>query len=389
MFGGGGMSTSDISGLANQEAQLNRTNSYSPIYGGMTWSQGPGSGQQYKAGDEFNGNTVVANPSTGELGYMDGLVFKSLPDGGNTANGPWTQTQTLSPFMQSLFGQASDLTGRIGQDMQPFDQSITAPSFDPNFEANQQQQAYNFSKGNMDPQWAIQEQQLKGQMAAQGLHPGDPGYDQAMGQFQNQKQQAYGQALSGSYQTGVQAGATRTATQAAAMQAQIQRALTQSGWTTGQIQQLLGMLPGGPSGQAQPVSLVGPAMQNQLAQQQMQSQFWNNLIGGGAMLGAGALAHSDVEAKEEFADPAPAIEEFLEAAEPSEYSYKPEYKSSPLAGEGRYVSPMAQGLERSTIGRSMVVDTPAGKVVDYGKSFGALLGSLSHLNKKLNSIMGL
>ena len=380
MFGGGGMSAGDVSALARQEAQLNRTNTYSPIYGGTQWSQSGGGGagvpQTINPWDPID----VANQKQASNEGMSG---------GGGGGGTWTQTQTLSPFMQQLFDAAQGLTGRVGQDMQGFDNSITAPNVDPNFEAEQQKQAYKFATGNMDPQWAVQEQQLRGQMAAQGLHPGDPGYQQAMDAFQRQKAQAYNQAQAGSYQTGVQAGATRTATQAAAMQAQIQRALTKSGWTTSQIQQLLGILPGGPSGQAQPVGVVGPALQNQLAQQQMQSQFWNNLIGGGAMLGAGALAHSDVEAKEEFADPAPAIEEFLEAAEPAEYSYKPEYKGSPLAGEGRYVSPMAQGLERSSIGRSMVVDTPAGKVVDYGKSFGALLGSLSHLNKKLNSIMGL
>jgi len=385
MFGGGGYSTQDLSNLAQQEATLNRTNTYSPIYGGTTWSQGPasaGGGGGSQVLGSGPGGEVIQGPNGPEL----------VPGGtGDTGSngGPWTQTQTLSPFMQSLFNQAQGLTGRLGQDMQPFDQSITAPNFDPNFEQQQQQQAYKFATSTLDPQWNIQEQNLKGSLAAQGLHPGDPGYEQAMTQFQTQKNAAYQQANAGSYQTGVQAGATRTATQAAAMQAEIQRALTQSGWTANQIQQLLGMLPGAPSGQAQPVSLVQPALQNQLAQQQMQSQFWNNLIGGGAMVGAGFAAHSDVEAKEDFADPAPAIEEFLQSAEPAEYSYKPEYKSSPLAGEGRYVSPMAQGLERSTIGKSMVIDTPAGKVVDYGKSFGALLGSLSHLNKKLNTIMGL
>ena len=51
---------------------------------------------------------------------------------------------------------------------------------------------------------------------------------------------------------------------------------------------------------------------------------------------------------------------------------------------------MAQGLERSQIGRQMVMEGPDGtKVVDYGKSFGSILGALSHINKKINSVMGL
>jgi len=384
MFGGGGMSPAELSGLAQEEAQLNRTNTWSPIYGGTTWSSGGGGGG--------GGGNMPTVQSAGINPWDSPDVVQQkiqAAGGGPGGNGTWTQTQTLSPFEQQIFNTAQDLPGRLGQDLQPFDDSIVAPNFDPNFEQTQQNEAYKYDTSKLDPQWNIQEQQLKGSLASQGLHPGDPGYQQAMQQFQTSKNAAYDQARSGSYQQGVQAGATRTATQSAAMQAEIQRALTKSGWTTGQIQQLLGILPGGPSGQAQPVSLVQPALQNQLAQQQMQAQFWNNIIGGGAMLGAGALAGSDIEAKEDFSDPGPAIEEFLQAAEPSEYSYKPEFKSSPIHGDGRYVSPMAQGLEKTAIGKSMVIDTPAGKVVDYGKSFGALLGSLSHLNKKLNQVMGL
>src|SRR5262249_38330205 len=149
-------------------------------------------------------------------------------------------------------------------------------------------------------------------------------------QFQASKNAAYNQAQAGSYQTGVQAGATRTATQNMAMQAEIQRALAKSGWTTSQIQQLLGILGPNPTGPGAQSNLLGPSLQNSQLQQQLQAQLGNNLIGGTAMLLASA---SDVEAKEDFSDPAPAIEEFLQSAEPSEYSYKPEYHASPLAGE--------------------------------------------------------
>ena len=231
----------------------------------------------------------------------------------------------------------------------------------------------------MDPQWAQQEQQLRGQMAAQGLHPGDPGYQQAMDQFQRQKAQAYNQAQSGSYLTGVQAGSQREATRVQALQAQIAEQLQKSGWSLGQINALMAGLPAPPGGQGPQTGLLGAGLQNSLAQQQMQAQLMNNVMGGATSLGGAAIiagAMSDVNAKEDFSDPAPAIEEFLEAAEPSEYSYKPEFA---FAGEGRHVSPMAQNLERSTIGKTMVVDTPVGKVVDYGKSFGAVLGALERL----------
>ncbi len=342
MGGGNGMDESSIHRLAQTQTVLNRPNTSSPIYGGTQWVQDP-----------------------------------NRPD-------YFTEQQVLSPYAQQRFDLAQGLMGRVRGEMGGFDPNTTNPTMDPQFEAEQQQQAYKFATGNMDPQWAIQEQQLKGQMAAQGLHPGDPGYNQAMNQFQNQKQQAYNQANAGSYATGVQAGATRMNTEVQAMQGQIARQLAASGWSLGQINALLAGLPGAPQGGQNSADMMGLTVQNQLAQQQMQQSGMN--AGIGAIATIGAAAASDVNVKEDFADPAPAIEEFLQSAEPSEYSYKP---NTPLGGEGRYVSPMAQNLEQSQIGRSMVVETPTGKVVDYGKSFGAILGTLSHLNKKLNTVMGL
>ena len=351
MPGSGGMSAGDIHGLAQEQTRLDRPNVYSPVYGSTTWQQDPN------------------HPDT------------------------YTETQSLSPYMQQRFDLAQRLMGNVAGEMKPLDMSgIPDLSMDPNFEANQQQQAYKFAAGNMDPQWAIQEQQLKGQMAAQGLHPGDPGYNQAMNQFQNQKQQAYGQANAGAYQTGVQAGATRMNTAVQSMQAQIAEQLQKSGWSLGQINALMAGMPGAPQGQQQQSGLLQAGMQNSLAQQAMNSQMMNNIIGGGASLGGAAIigtalaGASDVNVKENFTDPAPALEEFLQSAEPSEYNYKAD---SPFPSEGRHISPMAQNLEKSAIGRSMVIDTPVGKAVDYGKSFGAVLGALSHLNKKLNSVMGL
>jgi hypothetical protein len=396
MFGGGGMSAPDVSMLAEQEAALNRNNSYSPIYGGTSWSYGPAPGGA-ESGTAGGGGYVDGHyvaPNGEQIPNQWGNTVPNSMGGGQVppnapGGGMWTETQTLSPYAQQRFDLAQSLMGRVGGEMQGFDPNTTQVTMDPNFEQEQQQQAYKYATSTLDPQWAIQEQQLKGQMAAQGLHPGDPGYAQAMQGFQTQKNAAYDQARSGSYQTGVQAGQTRIATESQAMQSQIARQLAQSGWSLGQINALMAGLPPAPGGSGAQSNLLQAGMQNSQLQQQLQAQAGNNAVGAGAALGAAAISASDVNVKEDFQDATPAIEEFLESAEPSEYRYKPELSSIPGAGEGRYVSPMAQGLERSAIGRSMVMDTPTGKVVDYGKSFGALLGSLSHLNKKLNQVMGL
>jgi hypothetical protein len=73
--------------------------------------------------------------------------------------------------------------------------------------------------------------------------------------------------------------------------------------------------------------------------------------------------------------------EFVEPLGAHEYSYK-----DPKHGEGRFVSPMAQEFEKSTIGRHMVVNTPEGKMVDYGNARARGIGFAvdAMLNQRLN-----
>lgn len=78
---------------------------------------------------------------------------------------------------------------------------------------------------------------------------------------------------------------------------------------------------------------------------------------------------------------------FLDALKAYSYEYKDEHKDKPEAGKGRFLSVMAQDLEKAgPVGESMVMDTPSGKMVDYGKGFGAILAAQAHLNKRLKNI---
>lgn len=79
---------------------------------------------------------------------------------------------------------------------------------------------------------------------------------------------------------------------------------------------------------------------------------------------------------------------FLDKLQAYSYEYKEGAKSNPKAGEGRFLSPMAQDLEKAgPVGKSMVEQDPQGnKVVDYAKGFGAILASQAHLNERLSSI---
>ncbi len=77
---------------------------------------------------------------------------------------------------------------------------------------------------------------------------------------------------------------------------------------------------------------------------------------------------------------------FLDALKPFSYEYK--NPSKPGAGNGKFLSVMAQDLEKAgPVGKSMVSQQPDGsKMVDYGKGFGAILAAQAHLNERLSEI---
>jgi hypothetical protein len=107
--------------------------------------------------------------------------------------------------------------------------------------------------------------------------------------------------------------------------------------------------------------------------------------GGG---GATAMAASDEKSKTKKGAGGDNVKSFLDAINANSYEYKEEFKDKGLGGEGTFVSPMAQELEKTELGKSMVIDTPEGKVVDYGKGFGAMLASQAMLNDRLKKLEG-
>lgn len=113
--------------------------------------------------------------------------------------------------------------------------------------------------------------------------------------------------------------------------------------------------------------------------------------GGGSMAsansgvsGADVSAMSDERQKAGVSNGDPKLRSFYDALEAHSYRYKD--PSAPGAGEGRYVSPMAQELEKSEIGKTMVTDTPEGKMVDYGKGFGAMLAGQAEFHDRLKKV---
>lgn len=87
---------------------------------------------------------------------------------------------------------------------------------------------------------------------------------------------------------------------------------------------------------------------------------------------------SDKENKKGVKNGERSVQGFLDAINAHSYKYK-----DAKFGEGTHVSPMAQELEKTKVGKSAVIDTPEGKMVDYGKLGGVMLASQAMLNDRL------
>lgn len=98
--------------------------------------------------------------------------------------------------------------------------------------------------------------------------------------------------------------------------------------------------------------------------------------------GAGAAASmSDARVKTEITSDSKSIEHFLNSLEPKTYKYKnPNMKGT---APGQRYGILAQDLEKSKAGKSVVFDTPYGKAVDTNQSIGLIFAALSELNKKV------
>jgi len=74
--------------------------------------------------------------------------------------------------------------------------------------------------------------------------------------------------------------------------------------------------------------------------------------------------------------------DFLDSLSPKTYNYKNSKHGKPTA------SVMAQDLEKTQVGSSMVQNTPEGKMIDVTKATGPILASLADINKRLKKQEG-
>ena len=117
-------------------------------------------------------------------------------------------------------------------------------------------------------------------------------------------------------------------------------------------------------------------------QRAMQNQQMTMGIVGGALGAAGsAMAVSDRRAKASIESGREGLRELLGKLTAQEWDYRDERH-----GHGRHIGVMAQDLERSRLGREMVIETPEGKMVDTKRMTAAALAAAAELNRRVERL---
>lgn len=118
-----------------------------------------------------------------------------------------------------------------------------------------------------------------------------------------------------------------------------------------------------------------PSTSPQAPQGQAQQAYTPNYGGAQALM-------SDERSKESVRGAGKPLKSFLDAIGAHSYEYK-----DPSNGVGRFVSPMAQELERTELGKSAVETGADGmKRVQYGRLIGVSLAGLSDVHKRLKKL---
>lgn len=126
-------------------------------------------------------------------------------------------------------------------------------------------------------------------------------------------------------------------------------------------------------------------MANQMAYNQKNDQMnrRTQLVAGMGQAAGGLAMMSDERSKENVTQSDGKGRELLDHLKGKLYEYK-----DSANGEGTHIGIMAQDLEKSPLGKSMVINDGGMKKVDFAKGYGALLAAVTEINDKLKEIEG-
>lgn len=120
-----------------------------------------------------------------------------------------------------------------------------------------------------------------------------------------------------------------------------------------------------------------------MAERASSSQDMGNVLGAiGA--GAGIWAASDEKLKKNIEDDDGEVQEFLDSLESKKFDYLEPKKEG--RAEGKRFGVMAQDLEKSDMGKSLVKETKEGKMVDTAQGTMSTMSALGQINRRLKKI---
>jgi hypothetical protein len=122
--------------------------------------------------------------------------------------------------------------------------------------------------------------------------------------------------------------------------------------------------------------------QQQAEKQKSKAAMAGGMAGVAGSVGSALIAKSD-ERDKDIEGKAPDLDAFMESLRPIAFDYK---SGGTGDGEtpGRHVGVRAQDVEKTPEGRTMVKNTPHGKMLDMAKAFGLILGSLAELKEEID-----
>jgi len=234
-------------GTAETQAQLNNLNTFSP-YGSTVYQAGaidPTTGRpsswavEQRLSDPlqslFNTQTGLAYnlasgagpyagyaPQLGSMGMNllqrganwagqlpQNLDLSAVPNVGLLSPSSFQTNVTTGAGGQALPGVQTGITNVPGlqyapnlSGVQQIQQQVGGTGFIPGLVNQAQNAAYQSQTQYLDPQFAHAQEQLKQQLADQGIEEGSPAYSQAIGDFGRQQQQAYSNASMNAIQAG-------------------------------------------------------------------------------------------------------------------------------------------------------------------------------------------
>ena len=217
-----------------------------PSTSGQTWVPGSPGGGDFQ--DPNTGNIISSPASAGHWETNpngSASVLGTAPDKSAFTNYDWTQTTTLSPEQQALFDTNQRMQGNLshqaesslanpldlsslpgigrsqslGNEADQYYSGLADRSLGDNFSTGLSDAAYRQQTRYLDPQQEQEKSKLAASLADQGFVPGTPGYDQAMRNFSDTSNRAYGAARDSAIGQGYQQGNTQLQLQTAIAQA--------------------------------------------------------------------------------------------------------------------------------------------------------------------------